>query len=80
MNFLVFDFTYPVIVNTSLSVPQVDSLLRILRLHQKAIGYSLDDLKGIHPFVRMHYILMEDDHKPSIEPQRKLSPNMQEVV
>ena len=28
----------------------------------------------------MHRILMEDDHKPSIKHQRKLSPNMQEVV
>ena len=34
---------------------------------RKAIGYTLDDLKGIHPSLCMHRILMEDDHKPSIE-------------
>ena len=28
----------------------------------------------------MHRILMEDDHKPSIEHERRLNPNMQEVV
>ena len=35
--------TYPVIVNASLSSSQVDYLLRILRLHPEAIGYTLDD-------------------------------------
>jgi len=72
--------TYPVIVNASLSASQVDSLLRVLREHYKAIGYTLDDLKGIHPSVCMHWILIEDDHKPSIEHQRRLNPNIQEVV
>jgi len=28
----------------------------------------------------MHQILMKDDHKPTIEHQRRLNPNMQEVV
>jgi len=44
------------------------------------MGYTIDDLKGIQPFVCMHHILMEDDHKPSIENQRRLNPNMKEVV
>ena len=35
--------TYPVIVNTNLNATQVDSLLRVLRKHRKAIGYTLDD-------------------------------------
>ena len=28
----------------------------------------------------MHRILMEDDHRPTIEHQRRFNPNMQEVV
>jgi len=44
--FLCPSFTYPVIVNASLSACQIDSLLRILRLHHKATRYTLDDLKG----------------------------------
>jgi len=61
------NYTYPVIVNATLNASQVDSLLRVLRLHRKAIGYTLDNLKGIHPSVSMHRILIEDDYKPSIE-------------
>ena len=68
------------IVNASLNASHVESLLRILREHRKAIGYTLDGLKGIHPSVCMHRILMKDYHKPSIEHQRRLNPNMQEVV
>ena len=53
----------------------------MLKMHRKqAIGYTLNDLKGIHPSMRMHRILMEDDHKPSIEHQRRLNPNIQDVV
>jgi len=63
--------TYPIIVNASLNACQIDSLLRVLKEHRKAIRYTLNDLKGIHPFVCMHRILMEYDHKPTIEHQRR---------
>ena len=68
------------IVNASLNACQIESLLRVLRENRKAIGYTLDDLNGIHPSVCMHRIIIEDDHKPTIEHQRRLNPNMQEVV
>jgi len=76
--FLGPNFTYAVIVNASLNASQVGSLFRVLREDRKAIGYTFDGLKGIHPSVCTHRILMEDDHKPSIEHQRRLNPNMQE--
>jgi len=63
-------------MNTS----QIDSLLRVLTLHCKDMGYTIDDLKGIHRSVRMHHIWIEEDHKPSIEYQRRLNPNIKEVV
>jgi len=72
--------TYSVIVNASLNATQIDSLLRVLRKHRKAIGYTLDHIKGIHLSLCMHQILMEDDHKPSIKHQRRLKPSMQEAV
>jgi len=78
--FLGLNSTYPAIVNASPNACQVDSLLIIVREHRKAIGYTLDDPRGIHPSMCMHCILMEDDHRPTIENQRRLNPNMQEVV
>ncbi|XP_020250927.1 uncharacterized protein LOC109828314 [Asparagus officinalis] len=78
--FLGPDFTYPVIVNACLNENETDKLLRTLRMHRKVIGYTMNDIKGINPSICMHRILLEDDHKPSIEHQRRLNPNMKEVV
>ncbi|XP_038973113.1 uncharacterized protein LOC120105094 [Phoenix dactylifera] len=72
--------TLPVIVSTSLSGEQLDKLIRILRLRKKAIGWTISDLRGISPSLCMHRILMEDNHKPIVENQRRLNPNMKEVV
>jgi len=69
-----------VIVNANLNANQIDSLLRVLRKHYKVIGYTLTDLKGIHSSLCMHQILRNDDHKPSIEHQRRLNHSMQGVV
>jgi len=74
--FLGANSTYLVIVNENLNASQVDCFLRILRLHRKAIEYTLDDLKGNHPSVCMHHIMMEDDPESSIEHQRRLNPNI----
>ena len=57
-----------------------DKLLRVLWDHKNAIGLSLVDLKGIRPSMCMHWILLEDGHKPSVEAQRRLNPTMKEVV
>ena len=38
------------IVNANLSASQLDSLLRVLRLHYKGVGYTIDDLKENLPF------------------------------
>jgi hypothetical protein len=72
--------TFPVIVNAKLHEEEVEKLLAVLRAHRKAIGYSLDDITGISPSLCMHRIYMEDNHKPTIEHQRRLNPNMKEVV
>ncbi|XP_028798306.1 uncharacterized protein LOC114753764 [Neltuma alba] len=72
--------TLPVIVSSKLSTLQEEKLLRVLRHHKKAIGWSIADIKGISPSICMHKILLEDGHKPSIEHQRRLNPVMKEVV
>ena len=72
--------TLPVIISASLTATEEDKLLRVLRDHKNALGWSLADLKGIRPFTCMHRILLEDGHKPSVEAQRRLNPTMKEVV
>ena len=68
------------IISASLTAAKEDKLLRVLRDHKDALGWSLADLKGIRPSMCMHRILLEDGHKPSMEAQRRLNPTMKEVV
>ena len=72
--------TLSVIISASLNEAQEEKLLRVLRDHEVAIGWSLADLKGIRPAMCMHRILLEDGYKPSVEAQRRLNPTMNEVV
>ena len=48
--------------------------------HRAAIGYTLDDLKGISPTLCQQKINLEKDVKPVINHQRRLNPKMKEVV
>ncbi|KAK1619321.1 hypothetical protein QYE76_024838 [Lolium multiflorum] len=70
---------YPVIISSKLTEFEEERLLQILKKHRGAIGYTLDDLKGISPSICQHAINMEDDAKPVVEPHR-LIPKMKDVV
>jgi hypothetical protein len=69
-----------VIIASDLHVAQDEKLLDVLREHKEAIGWTIEDIKGISPSVVMHKIHLEEDTKPSREPQRRLNLTMQEVV
>ena len=71
---------YPVIISANLSEKEEERLLKTLKKHRAAIGYTLDDLKGISPTLCQHKINLEKDAKPVIDHQRRLNPKMKEVV
>ncbi|KAJ9167519.1 hypothetical protein P3X46_022165 [Hevea brasiliensis] len=60
--FLDSNSKYPVIINASLSKLEEEKLLRELRIHSKAIGYKIEDLKGINPSICIHRIPMEENN------------------
>ena len=70
----------PVIILAALNKNEEQQLLRILKKYKEAIVWSIEDLKGIRPFICMHKILLNDDAKTSIEHQRRLNPVMKDVV
>jgi hypothetical protein len=78
--FLGPDMTYPVIVSDELSLEENDMLLNLLKKHKKVIGYSINDLKGLIPAFCTHRIPMEDQCKPVVDHQRRLTHAMREVV
>ncbi|CAL8988377.1 unnamed protein product, partial [Prunus brigantina] len=72
--------TLPVIIASQLGPSDEKKLLRVLKEHKTAIGWSIADIKGISPTLCMHKILLEDNAMPKRDAQRRLNPNMKEVV
>ncbi|XP_062080900.1 uncharacterized protein LOC133785698 [Humulus lupulus] len=72
LNHLRYEFlgknkTLLVIVSALLSDVKIEMLLRVLRMHMRAIGWTLANIKGISPSTVMHRILMENGIKPTID-------------
>ena len=72
--------TLPIIISSSLSNMEDGKLLKVLREHKEAIGWSLADIKVIISSMCMYPILLEEDSKPTVDAQRRLNPSMKEVV
>jgi len=49
-------------------------------MHKTALGWTIADIKGITLLICTHRIYLEENAKPSREMQRRLNPNMKEVV
>jgi hypothetical protein len=67
-------------VSDELSPEENEKLLNLLKKHKKVIGYSINDLKGLSPAFCTHRIPMEDQFKPIVEHQRRLTRAMRQVV
>ncbi|XP_024163856.1 uncharacterized protein LOC112170792 [Rosa chinensis] len=57
------DKTLPVIVSSKLTPSQEEELVKVLKKHKTAIGWTLADIKGISPTTCVHRILLEEDSK-----------------
>ncbi|KAH9735065.1 hypothetical protein KPL71_017621 [Citrus sinensis] len=78
--FLGEESTLAVIISSSLNDEQKGKLLDVLKEHKGALGCTIADIKGINPVDCMHYIHLDENAKPTREMQRRLNPNMKEVV
>ena len=69
-----------VIISSSLNDERKGKLLDVLKEHKGALGWTIADIKGINPIDCMHYIHLDENTKPIREMQRRLNPNMKEVI
>ena len=61
--------TFSIIISSSLESDKENKLLEILRTHKTAIRWTIADIKGISPLICTHRIHLEEDVKPSRQPQ-----------
>ncbi|GKA21187.1 hypothetical protein Tco_0701176 [Tanacetum coccineum] len=70
----------PVIISPQLSAQNKSKLVSVLRKHKEAFAWKTTDIAGIYPSFCKHKIQLLDDKKPVVQKQRRLNPNMQEVI
>ncbi|GJV50924.1 hypothetical protein Tco_1446665, partial [Tanacetum coccineum] len=70
----------PVVISSALYTDEKTRLLEVLQNHKGAIAWSINDIKGINSSFCTHKTLMEDEFKPSVQSQRRVNPNIKEVV
>ena len=68
------------ITSSSLNLDQETKLIEIIKAHQTSIRWTIVDIKGISPLICTHRIHLEEDVKPSRQPQRRINPVVKEVV
>nr|GFB43695.1 reverse transcriptase domain-containing protein [Tanacetum cinerariifolium] len=78
--FLEGDDKLPIIIAKDLKDEEKAALIRVLKSHKQAIAWKLSDIKGVDPEFCTHKILMEEDYKPTIQHQRRVNPNIHDVI
>ncbi|GJR39063.1 reverse transcriptase domain-containing protein [Tanacetum coccineum] len=70
----------PVIISSQLSKQNKNKLISILTKHKQAFAWKTTNIPGICPSFCKHKIQLLENKKPVVQKQRRLNPNMQEVV
>ncbi|GJU17815.1 reverse transcriptase domain-containing protein [Tanacetum coccineum] len=78
--FLEEPYFLTVIISSQLSKEKKNRLISVLKKHKQAFDWKTTDIPGICPSFCKHKIQLLDDKKPVVQKQRRLNPNMQEVV
>eukprot|EP00253_Pinus_taeda_P024988 PITA_24988 len=67
-------------INKNLEKSQQEKLIRILQKHSTAFAWEYTDMKGIDPKTCIHHIYIEENRRPIRQPQRRMNPNLREIV
>ncbi|GKA70960.1 reverse transcriptase domain-containing protein [Tanacetum coccineum] len=72
----------PVIISSQLSKEKKNKLIYVLKKHKQAFAWKMTDIPGICPSFCKHKIQLLDENPKEtvVQKQRRLNPNMQEVV
>nr|GFB56507.1 reverse transcriptase domain-containing protein [Tanacetum cinerariifolium] len=71
---------WPVIIAKDLSPDEKTDLINVLKTQKKAIAWKLTDIKGIDPEFCSHEILLEEEHSPKVQSQRRVNSKIHDVI
>ncbi|GJX51955.1 reverse transcriptase domain-containing protein [Tanacetum coccineum] len=78
--FLEEPYFLPIIISSQLSQEKKNKLVSVLKKHKQAFAWKTTYIPSICPSFCKYKIQLLDDKKPVVQKQRRLNPNMQEVV
>ena len=67
-------------INKNLEILQQEKLIKTLQEHSSAYAWEYIDMKGISLKTCIHHIYIEENCKPIRQPQRRMNPNLREIV
>ena len=67
-------------INKNLEKFQQEKLVKTLQRLSSAYAWEYTDMKGINPKTCTHHIYIEKNSKPIRQPQRRMNPNLREIV
>jgi hypothetical protein len=67
-------------INKNLEKSQQEEITKILQKHSTAFAWEYTNMKGIDPKTCIHHIYIEENNRPIRQPQRRMNPNLREIV
>nr|GFB42422.1 reverse transcriptase domain-containing protein [Tanacetum cinerariifolium] len=71
---------WPVIIAKDLSSKEKTNLINVLKTRKKAIAWKVTDIKGIDLEFCSHKILLEEEHSPKVQSQRRVNPKSHDFI
>jgi hypothetical protein len=67
-------------INPNLSTTETCRLTKLLIEHKEAFAWDYMDMKGISSELCTHHICIKEECRPIFQPQRRMNPNLKEIV
>jgi hypothetical protein len=67
-------------INPDLSSAETGRLMKLLIEHKEAFAWDYMDMKGISSELCTHHIYIKEECRPIFQPQRRMNPNIKEIV
>eukprot|EP00253_Pinus_taeda_P035700 PITA_35700 len=67
-------------INPNLTDDQKQQLMKLLKENREAFAWDYTDMKGISPELCTHRIYIKEGSRPVFQPQRRMNPNLREIV
>ncbi len=67
-------------INPTLTDAETEQLMKLLRENKEPFTWDYTDMKGISPELCTHCIYIREGSHPFYQPQRRMNPNLREIV